>query len=152
MWFSTLLALILILIILWLWQSNLRAKELAFKTAKALCDLHQVELLDDTVSLKEFKLKRLPDGQMAFWRVYQFDYSQPGQEAHIKRYRGKIIIHGHEILHQSLKFQEGASVLNRVTDLAPDFSHYPSNTHSKILNFKNLNQPANDDHTNSKQP
>ncbi len=143
MWLSTLIALIITLVILWLWQSNMRAKELAFNTAKSLCELHQVQLFDQTVSLKQFKLKRLPDGRMAFWRLYEFDYGTDSST----RYRGRIITHGHEVIEQSLKFQDGPSVLNRVVNLAPVSEQYfpeKSDFSNKILEFKNLKKPAND--------
>lgn len=144
MWISTLLILILVLIILFLWQSNMRSKELAFEAAKALCEEHHVQLFDQTVSLRQVKLKRLVDGRMAFFRAYEFDYGTDSTT----RYRGKIITHGHEIIQASLKFQEGASVLNRVNNLSPDYKkNTKENIQADILEFKNFKTPANDPNT-----
>ena len=137
MWLSTLIALILVVMVIWLWQSNMRAKELAFESAKALCEAQDVQLFDQTVSLQKVRLKRLSGGYMAFWRLYEFDYGTDRST----RYRGRVIIHGPQVIDQSLHFQEGLSVLNRVNNLVPS----PKTVHSQILEFKNLKKPANAD-------
>lgn len=129
MFISTLIFLIFILIILFLWQSHMRSKELALKAALSLCEENQVQLFDQTVSLQKIKFKRLANkGSMAFLRIYEFDYGIDNKTRH----RGKIIIHGTQVLAQDLKFHEGSSVLNRVNlekNLAAESA--------QILPFKN---------------
>jgi len=141
MFLSTLIFLILILIILFLWQSHMRSKELALKTALHLCEENQVQLFDQTVSLREIKFKRLANkGSMAFWRSYEFDYGVDNKT----RNRGKIIIHGNQVLEKNLKFYPGPSVLNRVN---LENTQFKSGS-AKILKFKNLKNPANQEDLN----
>ncbi len=139
MFFSTLIFLILILIILFLWQSQMRSKELALKAALDLCEQEDVQLFDHTVSLKKVQVKRLEKlGHLAFLRTYEFDYGTDNKT----RYRGRIVTHGKKVLEQSLKFQEGLSVLNRV-NLDQNKNQDFTSGSAKILKFKNLKKPAN---------
>lgn len=77
----------------WFWFDGLRAHEIAKGTTKQLCRHYQLQLVDDTVSLKRLRLQR--DAQKArlsfYWlRAYQFDFSPDGEAV----MQGSLLMHG----------------------------------------------------------
>lgn len=65
----------------WIWMDALRARETAIHHGRTLCRQAGVQLLDQTVSLKRFKLARR-SGLPTFVRRYEFEVSLDGSDRH----------------------------------------------------------------------
>jgi len=85
--------LILILFILLQWWQGLKMKELALRHVKRYCASMDLQLLDESIALRGFWLKRGDDGRVHIWRSYLFEFTSTGDE----RYQGKIILLGHRV-------------------------------------------------------
>jgi hypothetical protein len=86
----TVITLLLILLLGAFWQSSMRARERALASAKDFCVRENWQWLDEAVSLKKIRLRRI-DGTVVFWREYQFEY---GVE---ERLTARIIVCGREV-------------------------------------------------------
>ncbi len=64
----------------------MRAKEIARHAGKHACDRDEVAFLDDTVVLEQLSLRRNSQGNMVFYRLYQFEFTSDGS----CRYTGTI--------------------------------------------------------------
>jgi hypothetical protein len=71
-------AVALLLLAGWLWFDSLRAREAAIRAARCACEADGVLLLDDTVALAAFGLRRRDNGRLALKRVYRFEFSDTG--------------------------------------------------------------------------
>lgn len=78
---ATLAALLLIGAAGWLWMASLAARELAIGYGRALCREAGVQLLDQTVALQRFRVRRSCGG-FEFCRRYRFDVSLDGFDRH----------------------------------------------------------------------
>lgn len=58
-----------------------------------------VQLLDESIILHRFKLKRDRYGQMRIWRGFSFEFSTTGDA----RYRGKVDVLGKRIVNVHLE-------------------------------------------------
>lgn len=88
-----LLLLLLLGIVLWVWQANLRARETAWKACALACQRCHVQLLDDTVTLEQFKLQRDLGGAVRPERVYRFEFSDTG----LTRQLGRLVMVGQQV-------------------------------------------------------
>ena len=75
-----LLLLILLGLIVWFWQDTLRARELALRAARDVCQHQQLQLLDGTVTLRRLTLRRSHRGRVTLQRTFQFSYSAEGND------------------------------------------------------------------------
>lgn len=75
----------------WFWYDSMQAREQAIFLGKRQCQHDGLQLLDETVSLSSLKLRRNSDGQVAFRRVYQFEFSDNGDN----RRSGSVTLLGH---------------------------------------------------------
>lgn len=66
--------------IAYIWWGNTTTKEIAITTAKRACDKADVQLLDDTVALKKYRLVRNQSGNMKIARLFTFEFSVAGDE------------------------------------------------------------------------
>ncbi|MCW8884850.1 MAG: DUF3301 domain-containing protein [Motiliproteus sp.] len=80
------------LIVLYWWNAK-GVKEVALKATLKHCQEMEVQLLDQSISLRGFWVKRDSGGRLRFWRSYNFDFSSNGDD----RYQGRIIILGKRI-------------------------------------------------------
>ena len=80
--------------VVWLWFDSLRARDSAIAAARAACNTEGLLLLDDTVAIASLKPARDGDGQLRLSRVYEFEYSDTGNN----RRKGSIVLQGHRIL------------------------------------------------------
>ncbi len=78
---GTWLLLLAIGTLLWAWMDALRAREIATIHGRTLCREAGVQLLDQTVSLKRFRLARR-DGLPTLVRRYGFEVSTDGSDRH----------------------------------------------------------------------
>lgn len=89
---ESLIFICLLALVVFIWLDGARARELANGISKALCDKHQWQLLDQSVALKRFALRRGENG-LRFRRMFSFEYSANGTERRI----GYIIMLGNKL-------------------------------------------------------
>ncbi len=90
---SDLLWLLLAYLFMLYWWNAKGAKEIALKATQKHCEEMDVQLLDQSIGLRAFWLKRDSRGRVRFWRTYIFDFSPNGED----RYQGRIILLGRTI-------------------------------------------------------
>ena len=78
----------------WLWWDTIKAREIGIQAARDSCRREQVQLLDDTVVCRSLRLARNDMGQATLRRVYDFEYSDSGND----RYRGSVMLLGREVM------------------------------------------------------
>lgn len=81
------------------WRHSLYIKEQAYRAAHRRCQELGVQLLDDSVYLRQVRLKRNSTGVLALWRAFQFEFTVSGGE----RYRGHVLMLGRRI--ESIELQ-----------------------------------------------
>lgn len=78
----------------WLWFDSLKARDAGIAAARQACAADDLQLLDDTVSIAGLKPARNDDGQLVLRRVYEFEYSDTGDN----RRRGSVTLLGDELV------------------------------------------------------
>ncbi|MFA7278653.1 MAG: DUF3301 domain-containing protein [Sterolibacterium sp.] len=78
----------------WLWFDSLKARDAAVDAARRACATEGLLLLDDTVAIAGLKPERDAEGQLKLRRVYEFEYSDTGNN----RRKGSVVIRGSRIL------------------------------------------------------
>jgi len=76
-------------VLVYWWQAQ-GIKHQALQHVKAHCKVMDVQLLDDSIVLRGFWLKRDAHGMLRIWRSYLFEFTSTGEE----RYGGRIILLG----------------------------------------------------------
>lgn len=79
-----------LLLCMYIVYSAMRIRELAFKAAARHCKQLDLQLLDQSVSMKSVWFKRDKNGLIRFWRSYKFEFSSMGDE----RYHGLVVMLG----------------------------------------------------------
>ena len=87
------LSLALLLGLAWLWFDSLRARDAGIKAVNQACDAEGLQLLDETVAISSLKAVRNDDGQLMLQRVYEFEYSDTGNN----RRRGSVVMLGDQV-------------------------------------------------------
>ena len=75
---ATLTILFLIVIAVLLWQSGMRARDIAIDTARNVCNRHGLQFLDGTTSLRQMRPYYTRASGPGIRRIYWFDYSGDG--------------------------------------------------------------------------
>ncbi len=88
----------------WLWFDSLKARETAVAATKAACTSENLLLLDDTVAIRRISLGRDTDGVLRLRRIYDFEYSDTGDD----RSTGSIVMLGSRALVINLNLPETA--------------------------------------------
>lgn len=78
----------------WLWFDSLKARDAGIEAASAACASENCQLLDDTVAITRVRLVRSDNGRLALRRVYDFEYSDTGDN----RRRGSVVMLGHRVV------------------------------------------------------
>jgi hypothetical protein len=86
---DTFLLLTLCALAVWFWLDSARAREIATERARVECKRRGLLFLDDTVSLRQVRIRTTPHG-LRFRRQFDFDFND-GTEA---RYRGGVTLVG----------------------------------------------------------
>ena len=73
--------------------TNAKARDVARAFSKNQTQKRQYVFLDDSISLKSMKIKRIK-GRLGFYRSYAFEYN----ESDFQRYDGKIELFGYRII------------------------------------------------------
>lgn len=82
----------------WFWWDGLNKRELAIRAARGVCQQAGVQLLDETVALKQLRLGRDEHQQMRFRRDFFFEYSDTGNN----RLPGYVYLLGDRVLSANL--------------------------------------------------
>jgi len=85
--------LMVVAVALLLWWETLAVKELALQAVRKQCQQHELQLLDQSIALRKFWLRRNNQGRVVVQRVYQFEFSYTGEE----RNRGQIEMLGRQV-------------------------------------------------------
>ena len=83
----------------WYWRAADAIKQKAFLAVKRHCKEMDVQLLDDSLALRGFWLKRDAHNNLRWWRSYQFEFSTTGEE----RYKGLVVTLAGEV--QTIQLQ-----------------------------------------------
>ena len=83
---------ILLLVCYWVYAA-FQAREIALAAVKRQCNQHNLQLLDQSISIKAVWFKRDAAGNLRFWRSYKFEFSSTGAD----RYQGLIIMLGRKV-------------------------------------------------------
>ena len=78
----------------WLWLDSLKARDAGIAAARAACQSEDLQLLDDTVAIASLRLARNDDGRLLLRRVYDFEYSDTGDN----RRNGSVVMLGHRVV------------------------------------------------------
>lgn len=78
----------------WLWFDSLRARDAGVLAVRQACDADGLQLLDETVAIAGLKPARNDDGQLLLQRVYEFEYSDTGNN----RRRGSVVMLGDRVI------------------------------------------------------
>ena|SRR3990172_8114370 len=106
---NSLLFLIALALLVWFWQVNLRYRELAIRLVKNVCTEMNLQLLDQTVALAGFSLRRDTDRRIVSVRKYSFEVSSNGAD----RFTGTIILHGHQLVYSEFNLPDGPVILQK---------------------------------------
>ena len=106
--FNSVLLLALLASLAWFWFDSLRSREYAKKICQQACDQFNLQLLDETVTLKQMRLKRHQEGSLMIQRVYQFEFYAGDN----MRQQGSITLRGNY-----LEILELPGYLNRIISL-----------------------------------
>jgi hypothetical protein len=89
-----LISLIVFAALAWLWFDSLRARDAGIHAARMTCQAESLQLLDDTVAIASLRLARNEDGHAVLRRVYQFEFSNTGDN----RRSGSVVLLGHRVI------------------------------------------------------
>ncbi|OUS30861.1 hypothetical protein A9Q99_04955 [Gammaproteobacteria bacterium 45_16_T64] len=70
------------------WYYSAKSRELAISEAKRLCNLDQLQLLDQTVALQRQWLARNNNNRWFYCRQFIFEFTTTGEQ----RYQGRILV------------------------------------------------------------
>ncbi len=78
----------------WIWVDSMRAREVALDGGRRACEAENVQFLDWTVAVASIRIARGPDGRIRLRRVYNFEFSDTGNN----RLKGSITLLGTFVL------------------------------------------------------
>ena len=90
----------------WFWADSMRAREVAVRYCKRMCDKEGWEFLDQTVEMQKMWPRRNGCGRIQWRRVYGFDYSTNGGD----RLEGTIVMLGSSVLQLNMLSREDFNV------------------------------------------
>lgn len=91
--YSDLLYIIPSVLLIWYWLDGMPCKEMARRAGKKACNEAGVLFLDDSVAIHKVRLKRNQFGQMAFYRLFYFEFTNNGEQ----RSHGEVHIMGKHV-------------------------------------------------------
>lgn len=80
-------------VLAWLWFDSSRAREAGTVAVRQACKVEGLQLLDETIALASMKPERNADGWLSWRRVYEFEYSDTGED----RRRGSVQLFGQRV-------------------------------------------------------
>lgn len=109
--FGSLIGILLLLAlagIAWFWNDSLRARDQVIQACRRLCAEIEVQLLDETVALRQLRLQRGERGGWQAARRYTFEYSRTGAD----RWPGHALLSGPRLESVQLQGPDGVIILN----------------------------------------
>ena len=85
---------IVTVLVAWFWFDGMKAREIGVHAVRQACDAEGLQLLDETISLSSLKPARNDDGRLTLRRVYQFEYSDTGNN----RRQGRVHLLGGRVV------------------------------------------------------
>ncbi len=79
--------------LIWLWLDSMRIKEIARLRAAQICQRYQLQILDDTVHLTQFKVV-IQSGQLRLRRRFGFEFTNNDG----RRYAGYIVLLNRQLI------------------------------------------------------
>lgn len=118
------LLIVLLAGLVWAWIDALRAREAALRACRRLSEHLGLQLLDETVALRQVRLARDLDGHARLRRRYHFEYTENGNE----RLQGEVVLLGGHVESVRGNWIEGSAAEHTA---APDpaqteLTHMPS--------------------------
>ena len=86
--------LIIIGTVVWFWFDSLKSREAGIRTVRQACEEEGLQLLDETISVIHMKPARNEYGRLVLLRVYQFEFSDTGEN----RRRGSLHLMGQQVV------------------------------------------------------
>jgi len=87
------MTILLLMGLAWLWWDGRGVAEHAIKAARHSCERSGLTFLNDTVAWTKIRLKRNRLGRVQLQRTYFFEFASDMEQ----RYRGEIIMLGHQV-------------------------------------------------------
>lgn len=87
-------SLVLLAALGWFWLDSLKARDAAIMAARKACDSEGLQFLDASVSIGSLRPARNDDGQLLLRRVYNFEYSDTGDN----RCQGSVVLLGQRVV------------------------------------------------------
>lgn len=72
------LSIAIIGLLAWFWLNSMQAKDTAIATGRQIAERYGLQLLDETVEIKQLRVARDARGQLRFLRTYSFEVSDTG--------------------------------------------------------------------------
>jgi hypothetical protein len=91
---SDLVLLFVLGFILLSWWDGLSAKEIALSAARNQCRQLDLQLLDESIALRRFAIRRDAQGNPRLFRCYDFEFCSTGE----RRYIGKLQLAGKRVV------------------------------------------------------
>lgn len=95
---TEILVMVAIGLAVWFWVDTLNAREAGMAAAREACRAASLQLLDDTVATASVRLGRNDRGHVVIRRVYQFEYSDTGDN----RRNGSVTLLGSRVVMMSI--------------------------------------------------
>ncbi len=86
--------LIIIGTVVWFWFDSLKTREAGTRAVRRACDEEGLQLLDESISVISVKPARNEYGRLVLQRVYQFEFSETGEN----RRRGSVHLLGQQVV------------------------------------------------------
>ncbi len=102
------IATILIVLAVYIWHSFSKAREIATKQCILVCSKLDVQLLDQSITIKYITIKRNQFGQLQLLRGYRFEFSINGYD----RNEGFISLFGRNIENIQLDHPDGKIIMD----------------------------------------
>jgi Protein of unknown function (DUF3301). len=106
---NAILFLLALALLVWFWQLSLRYRELAIQVVKNICSEMNLQLLDQTVALTAFSLRRDDNHRIVGVRRYTFEVSSNGAD----RFNGYVILHGDRLVYSEFNMPDGPVILQK---------------------------------------
>ena len=95
---TEILVMVAIGLAVWFWVDTLNAREAGMAAVREACRAASLQLLDDTVATASVRLGRNDRGHVVIRRVYQFEYSDTGDN----RRNGSVTLLGSRVVMMSI--------------------------------------------------
>jgi hypothetical protein len=107
MTFYPLIILSVIALLVLVWFEGMRSREFVINVCRKRCKEYESQLLDQTVSLFRFALRRNSRGGLYVHREYRFEVSSNGTD----RLKGYVVMQGRYLISLQIENPEGTTII-----------------------------------------